>query len=182
VWRTDRSRVRAEQAFVDACLQDIDREMQACRDVIYEARLAELAERLHPHASAGFAIFGTGVVGRALLRAAAERGLAPDYFVESNADGHGPAVEGVPVVTPAVCRAEGCHVYAIGSYASVEAIARVLSATYDGSDTPPVILSPAGPPPRLPDSAAASRTLLRARAALSEGRTLDERHLTTGSQ
>jgi hypothetical protein len=174
VWRTDRSRLRAEQEFLDACLRDIDLEMHAWRDAIYEARLAELADRLRPHASAGFAIFGTGVVGQALLRAVRERGLAPVYFVESNADRHGQAVEGVPIVSPAACRAAGCRVYAIGSYASVEAITRVLTTTYDGSGTAPVILSPESGSPRLPDSAAASRTLLRARAALGDGHALAE--------
>lgn len=170
VWRTDDSRLRAEQAIVEACLGDVKLELQACRDAIYEAGLAELAGRLQPHVRDSFAIYGAGVVGQALLRAARDRGLDPRYFVESNPTRHGLVVEGMTIVSPTACRAAGCHVYAIGSYASVEAIAGVLTETYEGADVAPVILSVKTP--RLPDVSAASRTLFRVRNILGEGRVL----------
>jgi hypothetical protein len=167
-------RAEVERAFVEACLREVDAELERCRDMLLEASLHELAERVRDRQPAPFAIYGAGPVGRALLRVVRRHGLSPIGFVETSPTRHGTHQDDLPIRSAAECRALGCHLYAIGSFASAAGMLEALDHAYIGAPAGYDALQPRDLPPALPDRASAANTLLRARQALDSGLLLAE--------
>jgi SAM-dependent methyltransferase len=165
-------RLETERAFVNSCLREVEAELLQSRDTLIEERVLELAERLRARQPARFAIYGAGAVGQALLRVAQRAGLAPIAFVETDPARHGQRELDVPIQSVSECIAAGCHVYAIGSFASAASMIDVLNQAYAAVDLRYEVLLPQGPPPRLPDVRRATKTLLAGRASLEAGRRL----------
>jgi hypothetical protein len=167
-------RAEMERAFVEECLREVEAVVEACRDALLETSLREFAERIRDRQPAPFAIYGAGPVGRALLRALRRYGVSPVCFVETSPARHGTYQDDVPIWPAAECRARGCHLYAIGSFASAAGMLEALDAAYVGAPAGYEALQPHDVAPMLPDRASAAPTLLKARQALESGVLLAE--------
>jgi hypothetical protein len=179
---TGDSRLDAERLLVETIVREIDAEVLQCREMIYEASLADFVDRLPVDDSTPFAIYGSGQVGQAIWRLAQRRGLTPRCFVESDPATHGDTILGLPIVSVATCREMACDRYAIGSYASADAMLATVRAAYETAAAPPELWTPPGPGPRLPEVRSAAKTLLAVRNGLMSGRLLaDWQTRETGS-
>jgi hypothetical protein len=166
---TQTPRGDAERVLVEACLREIEVAIQQCRDEILDAQVTPLALELHRRRPVPFAIYGAGMVGQAIARVAQRLGSTPVAFVESDPARHGSQVLDLPILSAAECRARGCDLYAIGSFASAAGMIAVLDAAYLNPIARYEALVPSGPPPRLPDLRDAAPTLLAAQSALANG-------------
>jgi hypothetical protein len=179
--REPRARVKAEQAIVEACLHEIDAELQQVRETLIAERLTELVSARMP---VRCAIYGAGEVGQALLRALRTQGIEPVCFVQtapkrssdasSSSSASPEMLRGLPILSPAECLAAGCHLYVIGSFGSTGPMLATLDEIYASRALHYEALLPTRPSPRLPDVTRAAKTLHALGAGLATGRSIAE--------